>query len=304
MTSIKNLNFDHLIGQQVGTATLLKEHARGGMAVIFVAFQRSLKRQIAVKILPRSIMTPNAAESFQQEAESAAILSHPNIVPIYEIGDTEDFLFFTMQLVNGKTLSESLKMARKHPLPSKRILPLTEIITITKNVLDALDYAHNQDIIHRDVKPANILIESHTNRPMITDFGIAKLSRGPNAKPGMIAGTPLYMSPEQLLGVTVDRRADIYSAAMMLFEMLVSELPLPKVSSFKELVAYKLSLKDRFYQKKPSELNPNIDKEMDEIVLKALAFYPEKRYATSRAFLQDLEQYEARHMKNQIIGRP
>lgn len=304
MTSIKNLNFDHLIGQQVGTATLLKEHARGGMAVIFVAFQRSLKRQIAVKILPRSIMTPNAAESFQQEAESAAILSHPNIVPIYEIGDTEDFLFFTMQLVNGKTLSESLKMARKHPLPSKRILPLTEIITITKNVLDALDYAHSQDIIHRDVKPANILIESHTNRPMITDFGIAKLSRGPNAKPGMIAGTPLYMSPEQLLGVTVDRRADIYSAAMMLFEMLVLELPLPKVSSFKELVAYKLSLKDRFYQKKPSELNPNIDKEMDEIVLKALAFYPEKRYATSRAFLQDLEQYEARHMKNQIIGRP
>jgi serine/threonine-protein kinase len=300
MTSIKNLNFDHLIGQQVGTATILKELARGGMAIIFVAYQRSLKRQIAIKILPKSILTPLATESFQQEAELAAILSHPNIVPIYEIGDTEDFLFFTMQLVNGQPLSDSLKMARRHFLPSKRILLPKESITIISSVLDALDHAHDQGIIHRDIKPGNILIESRTNRPIITDFGIAKLSRGQNAVSKLIAGTPLYMAPEQIMNKAVDGRTDIYSAAMILFEMLVPELPLPKVSSLKELFGLKLSLKDRFFEKRPSELNPNIDKEMDEIVLKALSFDPEKRYATSRAFLQDLEQYQARHMNNQL----
>jgi serine/threonine-protein kinase len=296
MTSIRNLNFDYLIGQQVGTATLLKELARGGMAVIFIAYQRSLKRQIAVKVLPKAILTPQAAESFQQEAELAAILSHPNIVPIYEIGNTESFLFFTMQLVNGKPLSENLKMARRHLVPSKRILPLKETMAIISSVLDALDYAHGQDIIHRDIKPANIIIESHTGRPMVTDFGIAKLSRGPDSAPGLIAGTPLYMAPEQIMGEAVDVRVDVYSAAMILLDMLVPALPLPKISTAKELLGLKLSLKDRLFQKRPSELNPEIDKEMDDIVLKALSFYPEKRYPTIRAFLQDLEQYHARHI--------
>lgn len=299
MVSIKNLNFDHLIGQKVGTVTLLKELARGGMAVIFVAYQRSLKRQIAVKILPKSILTPSTAELFQREAESAAILSHPNIVPIYEIGDTEDFLFFTMQLINGKPLSNYIKMTRKHILPSKRVLPLKETIKIITSVLDALDYAHSQDIVHRDIKPANILIETHTNRPIITDFGIVKLSREPNVKSEMILGTPVYMAPEQILGDHVDGRADIYAVGMILFEMLVSNLPLPKVRTPKELLGTKLLLKDRLFQKRPSEMNPNIDKEMEEIVLKALSFYPEKRYATSREFLQHLEQYQDSYIRKQ-----
>jgi serine/threonine-protein kinase len=299
-TSIRDMNFNHLIGQQIGTATLLKELSRGGMAVIFVAYQKSLKRQIAVKILPKSILTPLAAESFQQEAELAAILSHPNIVPIYEIGDTKDFLFFTMQLIDGKPLSHCLEMVRRNLVPSKRRFPLQETLTIIGSVLDALDHAHSQDIIHRDIKPANILIESRTNRPMITDFGIAKPSRGPDVTSELIAGTPIYMAPEQMKGETIDRRADIYSTGMILFEMLVSELPHPKAKNRKELLGLKWSLKDRFFQKSPSELNPNIDKEMDNIIFKALSFYPEKRYATSRAFLQDLKQYQARHMKNQL----
>ena len=297
LSSINNLNLDHLIGHQVGTATLLKELSRGGMGVIFAAYQKSLKRQIAVKILPKSILTSMTAESFQQKAELASILSHPNIVPIYEIGDTKDFLFFTMQLVNGKPLSDRLKMVRKHLLPSKRILPLQETLTIIGSVLDALDYAHSQDILHRGIKPAKILIETPTNRTILTDFGVARLSREPNVISKLIAGTPIYMAPEQIMDETVDERADIYSAAMILFEMLVSELPLPKASTPKKLLGMRWSLKDRFFQKRPSELNPNIGKEMDEIVLKALSFYPEKRYATIRAFLQDLEQYQARHVK-------
>ena len=114
------MRFDHLIGREVGTSTLLKELGRGAMAVIFVAYQRTLRRQIAVKILPKSLITPVTADLFQQEAEAAAILSHPNIVQIYEVGDTDEFLFFTMQLISGRPVSEFIKRAQKHVVPSRR----------------------------------------------------------------------------------------------------------------------------------------------------------------------------------------
>ena len=187
-------------------------------------------------------------------------------------------------------------MARKHVLPSKRVLPQKVTIKIITSVLDALDFAHRQDIIHRDIKPANILIETHTNRPIITDFGIVKLSRGPNVKSGIIAGTPIYMAPEVILRSRVDGRADIYATGIMLFEMLVSDLPLPRFGTAIDLLKMKLELKDRLFQKKPSEMNPMVDQKMDEIVLKALSYDPEKRYATCREFLQCLRVYMDRYL--------
>ena len=297
MTSIKELNFDHLIGQEVGTSTLLKELARGGMAAIFIAYQRTLKRQIAVKILPKSLLTPLAAELFQQEAESAAILSHPNIVTIYEVGEVEGFLFITMQLVKGRSLFDYITMARKHVLPSKRILPLKATIKIITDVLDALDYAHSQDIIHRDIKPANILIEAHTKRPIVSDFGLATTTRGPEQDSSVITGTPTYMSPEQILNDPAGGRTDIYATGVMLFEMLVSRLPLPKYSTAMELLKMRLKLKERLFQKKPSEMNPILTREMDEIIFKAIAHDPENRYATCREFLEAIEGYRDHHIK-------
>jgi len=298
MASLKTMKFEQFIGKEVGSATLLKEVGRGAMAVIFVAFQRTLKRQIAVKILPKSFLTPITAELFQQEAESAAILSHPNIVQIYEVGDTKDFLFFTMQLINGRSIADIINRRKKHVLPSKRFLPLLETINIVINVLDALDYAHSQDIIHRDIKPANVLIESHTKRPIITDFGIAKLLRG-HTKQGasIIRGTPIYMAPEQILKKKIDGRADIYATGTMLFEMLASNLPLPVFGKAVELLRMKLILKDRLIQKRPSEINPLIGQEMDQIVLKAISYDPQNRYATCRAFLEDLKLYRDHHFK-------
>ncbi len=297
MTSIKELNFDHLIGQEVGTSTLLKELARGGMAAIFIAYQRTLKRQIAVKILPKSLLTPLAAELFQQEAESAAILSHPNIVTIYEVGEVEGFLFITMQLVNGRSLFDYITMARKHVLPSKRILPLKATIKIITDVLDALDYAHSQDIIHRDIKPANILIEAHTKRPIVSDFGLATTTRGSEQDSSVITGTPTYMAPEQILNDPSDGRTDIYATGVMLFEMLVSRLPLPKYSTAMELLKMRLKLKERLFQKKPSEMNPMLTREMDDIVFKAIAHDPENRYATCREFLEAIKVYRDHHIK-------
>ena len=123
MGSLKEMDLNHLIGQKVGTSTLLKEIARGNMGAVFVGYQGSLKRQIAVKVLPKSIITERNAKTFQQEAELAAILSHPNIIPVYEVGDAGDFLFLAMQLVRGKTLSYYIQRAQKNVLPSRRILP-------------------------------------------------------------------------------------------------------------------------------------------------------------------------------------
>ena len=225
MTSIANFKVDHLIGRQLGTSTIVKELARGGMAVVFIAYQRSLKRQIAVKILPKSLLTQKTADLFRQEAESAAILSHPNIIQIYEVGETDEFLFFTMQLIQGLSVAKSLAMAKKNILPSKRILPLNTTIRIITQVLDALNYAHTQEIIHRDIKPANILIEKHTQRAMITDFGVAKVLRGEDEKHSMLLGTPTYMAPEQVLRTKMDNRIDIYATGTMFYQMLVPELP-------------------------------------------------------------------------------
>ncbi|ABK16384.1 protein kinase domain-containing protein [Syntrophobacter fumaroxidans] len=115
----------------------------------------------------------------------------------------------------------------RHLLPSRRFIPPGRTVGILSSVLDALDYAHRQHIIHWDIKPANILIETHTNRPIITDFGIARLLRGPSVETPRIVGTPVYMSREQILGGPVDARADIYSVGVVLFEMLATDLPLP-----------------------------------------------------------------------------
>jgi serine/threonine-protein kinase len=296
MTSIKELNLDYLVGQEVGTATILKELARGGSAIVFIAFQRTLKRQIAVKILPKALLTAETAERFQMEAESAAILSHPNIIQIYEVGATDDFLFFAMQLVQGKSLADYLKAARKHVLPSRRVLPVKTTVDIMRKVLDALDYAHHQNIIHRDIKPGNILFETHSKRPIVLDFGIAKTLRGQDEDSAVIQGTPVYMAPEQILNEGIDGRTDIYAAGVMLFEMLVSKLPMPPWDSARGLLQMKLDRKDQLFLRKPSELNEAIHPDLDEIVQKAVSFYPENRFSDCREFLERLEEYKAEYL--------
>ena len=289
---IGKLNLDHLVGQQVGTAVLLKKIGHGAMSAVFLAFQKSLKRQIAVKILPKSLLTEKSAAFFQQEAESAAILAHPHIIPIYEVGETEDFLFFTMQLVQGNPLSYHIRQAQKNIVPSKRLLPLPTIISLMLKILDALAYAHENDIVHRDIKPDNIMIESHSKRPLITDFGVARVSRTTNNTDRLLLGTPIYIAPEQILSGSVDGRADMYSAAVMMLEMLMARAPYPPYKTAMDLLKMKLSLKDRIFQKRPSEVHPIANRALDEIVFKAAAFEPDRRYPSCREFAKQLEQYQ------------
>lgn len=298
MASLNNMNLSHLIGEKVGSSTLLEEIARGSMGAVFVGYQSSLNRQIAVKVLPKSIITPLTARIFQQEAELAAILSHPNIIPVYEVGDAGDFLFLAMQLVKGKPLSYYIKRSRKNVLPSRRTLPLNITLKIIISVLNAMDYAHRQSIIHRDIKPANILMEGYKNRPIIVDFGLAQVSQKPGETSTMIVGTPQYMAPEQILNSEVDGRADIYATATMLYEMLTPEPLFSDIKSIQDLLSKKMERKNGLFVKKPSEMSPRLNKEMDRILSKALSFDPETRYATCREFREQLERYSEHYLRN------
>jgi len=296
MTSIKELDVNHLIGKKIGTSTILSELARGGMAIIFIAYQRTLKRRIAVKILPKTLLTNQKAELFQQEAEAAAILSHPNIIQIYDVGEVEEFIYFTMQLIQGQPLTHLLQGIKKQVLPSKRFMPVKVIIQMVTQILDALDYAHQQGIIHRDIKPDNIMIEKHTQRPIITDFGVAKVLREAKADNSIARGSPLYMPPEQIIDESTDERSDLYAAGIMLFEMLVPKLPLPKFGSYEDLLKQKLLNKRGIFLKKPSELNPFLNMMMDQIVLKAIAYEPEKRFVNCCELKNTLEEYQKKYL--------
>ena len=293
------MNLSHLIGEKVGSSTLLEEIARGSMGAVFVGYQTSLKRQIAVKVLPKSIITSQTARSFQQEAELAAILSHPNIIPVYEVGDAGDFLFLAMQLVKGEHLLYYIKRSHKNVLPSRRTLPLNITLKIIISVLNALDYAHSQSIIHRDIKPGNLLIEGYKSRPIIVDFGLAQVSQKPDETSTMISGTPKYMAPEQILNSEVDGRADIYATATMLYEMLTPKPLFSDIKSIQDLLARKINQKNGLFAKMPSEMNPRLNKEMDRILSKALSFDPETRYATCREFREQLERYSEQYLRNQ-----
>jgi len=291
MSSIGKLNLDHLVGQQVGTSVLLKKLGHGAMSAVFVAFQKSLKRQIAVKVLPKSLLTEKTAAFFQQEAESAAILAHPHIIPVYEVGETNDFLFFTMQLVQGNELSYYIRRTQKNIVPSKRFMPLQTVIGLMLKILDALAYAHENDIVHRDIKPDNVMIESHSKRPLVTDFGVARVSRTTSKSDRLLLGTPMYIAPEQILSGTVDGRADMYSAGVMMLEMLMSKLPYPPYQTAMDLLKMKLGLKDRLFQQRPSQVHPMANRALDDILFKALAFDRDQRYANCHEFASKLDKY-------------
>ncbi|MBN2468705.1 MAG: serine/threonine protein kinase [Deltaproteobacteria bacterium] len=290
MDSIEDYTIDHLLAEQVGTATIIGEIARGGMGIVLLAYQRTLKRRIAVKILPKLLLDEATRQRFQLEAEAAANLSHPNIIPIYEVGETDEFLFFTMQLVQGEALSDILQRTRKHFLPSRRTLPLMQTITIISQILDALDYAHRQGVIHQDIKPGNILIERNTGRTFISDFGLAKVLRGEEID-SCIRGTPVYMAPEQIKGADTDGRADIYSVGIMLLEMLVPQELMGSYDSTGDFLKAKMEKGDALFSQRPSELNSLLHPEMDTIIRKATTYNPMQRYATCMEFRNAIDHY-------------
>ncbi|MEX2153162.1 MAG: protein kinase [Gemmatimonadaceae bacterium] len=197
------------------------ELGRGGMAAVFRALDVRLNRRVAIKVLPPELaFNPSVRSRFLREAQMAAGLTHPNIVPIYMVDEADGLVFFAMALVNGESLAA--RLAREGSLP------IEHVRGIISDVADALDYAHRQGVVHRDIKPDNILLDRATGRPLVTDFGIARAAAEESrlTVTGMAVGTPAYMSPEQALGERdVDGRSDMYSLGIVAYQMLAGETP-------------------------------------------------------------------------------
>jgi serine/threonine-protein kinase len=278
------------IGRDLGTVTILNELDRGAGGIVFVGYQRTLQRQVAVKVLPKSgSPSPLSSERFSFEARLVAGLFHPNIVPIFEMGETHDCWYQVMQIIKGQDLEKGIARRRKNPIPTRRMLPLERTLAIMREVLDGLQYAHTQQVVHQDIKPANILIERESGRTMIADFGIAKARFFDLPKDDdLIVGSPLYMAPEQASGTGTDHRADIYSLGMVLYQMTAPELPLSEKNA-KRFVLLKIDHPDRLFTCRPAEVSSIIGPGLERVILKALAPEPERRYQSCTAFREDLE---------------
>ncbi|MBC7895289.1 MAG: serine/threonine protein kinase, partial [Cytophagaceae bacterium] len=203
-----------------GEYSIQRELGRGGMGVVYLARDVQLDRDVAIKVLPTHLAeTPSACERFLREARMAAGLSHPHIVPIHRVSETGGFVFFVMSYIEGETLGERLR--------SSGPLPPVEATRVMREVAWALAYAHGRGLVHRDVKPDNILLEAGSGRALVTDFGIAHDGGDPalDTDPGKVMGTAHFMSPEQAAGQPIDGRSDIYALGVVGYMSVSGRLP-------------------------------------------------------------------------------
>src|SRR5688572_16803672 len=264
---------------------ILRKVGSGGFADVYLGEHTQLGRNVAIKIL-RGSDDEEMIERFRREARAAAKLSHPNIIDIYDVGDNEDIYYFVMKYIPGDTLAQ--KMRRE-----KKVMP-GSAIEITKQVVDALAYAHDRGVVHRDIKPANVLLDEF-GKPVLMDFGIARLSFvGQLTRTGTLMGTPHYLPPEQPLGKPVDGRSDIYSLGIMFYEMLGGRVP------FHDDAAIALIYKHINEQARPlGELAP----ELTEVVHKMIEKLPENRYQSAHDLYDVLDSLSTIYPTRTTPGR-
>lgn len=266
--------FERVLGYKY---KILSKAGVGGFAEVYLGEHTQLGRKVAIKILHASYAgQPEMIERFRRESKSAAKLSHPNIIDIYDVGEGEGINYFVMKYCEGETLSK--KMHREKQIPPG------EAISIIRQVADALAYAHEHDVIHRDIKPANVMLDQF-KKPILMDFGIARMAyEGNLTKTGTLMGTPHYLPPEQPLGKPVDGRSDIYSLGVMFYEMLAGRAPFHDENSvtliFKHINEPPPPLKD---------LVPDLAPELCEVVHKMLEKLQENRYQTAGELVEALD---------------
>ncbi len=252
-----------------GRYEILRELGRGGMGAVFLAQDLSLDREVAIKVLPPEFAAqPALRERFVREAKLAASLSHPNIIHVHAVEEHQGLLAFVMQYVDGETLTE--RVARSGPTDPQ------DCARLLQDVAWALGYAHARGIVHRDVKPDNILIERGTGRPMILDFGIARQERTSGlTEVGQSIGTPHYMSPEQAAAESVDGRSDLYSLGCVGYFAAVGRPPFVGESAHKLLMQHLTVPAPAILATRP-EFEPGLS----EVIAKALQKEPDARFAT------------------------
>jgi len=273
-----------LTGHELGRYHLLEKLGEGGMATVYKAYDTRLEREVAVKIIRREAFPPEVIEHmlkrFEREAKAMAKLSHSNIVKVHDYGEHEGSPYIVMELLSGGTLKQRLGK----PVQWQKAVSLVEPIA------RALGYAHSEGILHRDVKPANILI-TKSGEPILTDFGIAKLLEQEDGHTltgtGVGVGTPEYMAPEQGLGSKVDGRADIYSLGIVLYEIITGRKPF--LADTPLAVLYK-QMNDPL--PRPAVLVPGLPESVEQMLLKALAKQPDARYKDMGEFASVLKNLE------------
>ena len=265
-----------------GDYTLLEEIARGGMGVVYRARHQKLGREVALKvILSGQFASGSELRRFEMEAESAASLDHPGIVPIYEIGKDRGYHYFTMKLIEGGSLAKRMVELR---------LNITEFVSLIAQVAEAVDYAHRRGILHRDIKPANILLDNQ-GRPYVTDLGLAKRTGVDSdlTGSGAVVGTPSYMPPEQAsANKEVTTSADIYAIGAILYEGLTGRPPHVGDSAIQILL-----LAAQGVIQPPSILNRQCDRVLELISMKCLSHDPSERYSSSSLLAKDLRSWLA-----------
>ena len=260
-----------LIGSTLGQYRIVEEIGRGGMAVVYRAYQASLERHVAIKVLPPQFAFDSTfINRFLQEARAAAGLKHHNVVRIYDVGEEGGIYYIVMEEVHGEPLN--VYQQKLGALSSEQILK------IIAQIASALDFAHAKGIVHRDIKPSNIIV-GPDGHAVLTDFGIAKAASGTGlTRTGMIVGTPEYMSPEQALGKGVDHRTDIYSLGVICYELLSGRTPF-KGETLAVMHAHA-------YETPPSlqTLNPQVNQEVERVIEQVLAKNPDDRFPSAGEF--------------------
>jgi HAMP domain-containing protein/predicted Ser/Thr protein kinase len=254
---------------------------RGGMGVVYKALDTQLDEVVAIKTLPGGMMQRSAEdlERFKREIRLARKITHRNVLRTYDYGEADGMYFISMEFVRGYTLSELLSEADKRQVAPRLAMG------IGRQICRGLEVAHEQGIIHRDIKPQNVLID-HRGEVKIMDFGIARLTEGPEAmtQAGLIVGTPHYMSPEQVQGKALDPRSDVYALGVLLYEMLTGRRPFESTSLTGVLAAHITET-----PKPAVEVRPEIGREINAIIMKCLSKDPKQRYANAGELLHDLD---------------
>jgi serine/threonine protein kinase/TolB-like protein len=278
-----------LIPALTGRYTIERELGRGGMAVVYLARDEKHHRLVALKVMLPEIVGEASAARFRREIQIAARLNHPNILTVFDSGDADELVYYVMPFVEGESLRDAVIRERQ--------LGIMEAVSITRQVAEALDYAHTEGVIHRDIKPANIMLQRSRTRPgattaartpIVSDFGIARAMTGDSdsrlTATGLMVGTPTYMSPEQWSGDHhVDGRSDQYSLACVLYEMLIGEPPFNGATPMIVLARHTREMVPSL-----RIVRPNVPDALEQVIFAAMSKMPADRYATMGEFADAL----------------